>query len=201
MIILVGTGGHSKVVFEALTGSGIDDFDILPRNGQVEKSDALFMGRPIEAPEFPTQMNKTEFHVAIGNNKVRERLFLEALSLGGVSRTIVHARADISISAVLHGGCFAASGSVVAAAANVGEGTILNHNCVVDHDCQIGTCCHVAPGSILGGQVNLGDRVLIGSGAVVLPGLFIGDDAVVGAGSVVTKSIGNFQSWIGTSIV
>ncbi len=201
MIILVGTGGHSKVVFEALTGCGVDNFDIYPRNEQAEKSGALFMGRPIKSPEFPTQMNNTEFHIAIGNNKVRETLFLKALGLGGLSRTIVHMRADISTSSMLEGGCFVASGSVVAAAANVGEGTILNHNCVVDHDCQIGSYCHVAPGSILGGHVTLGDRVLIGSGAVVLPGLFIGDDAVVGAGSVVTKSIGKAQTWIGTSVV
>lgn len=40
-----------------------------------------------------------------------------------------------------------------------------------------------------GGDVIIGDRVWIGYRAIVLPGITIGDGAVVGAGSVVTKSV------------
>ena len=36
---------------------------------------------------------------------------------------------------------------------------------------------------------NLGKRVWIGSGAIVLPGVTIGDNSVIGAGSVVTKDV------------
>ena len=39
------------------------------------------------------------------------------------------------------------------------------------------------------GKVNIGDRVFIGYGSVVLPGVTIGDDVVIGAYSVVTKDI------------
>lgn len=41
---------------------------------------------------------------------------------------------------------------------------------------------HVAP-------VSLGKNVWIGSGAMILPGVSIGDNAVVAAGSVVTKDV------------
>ncbi|HRA51701.1 DapH/DapD/GlmU-related protein, partial [Actinotalea sp.] len=37
--------------------------------------------------------------------------------------------------------------------------------------------------------ITLGDNVWLGGGVIVLPGVSIGDDTVVGAGSVVTKDL------------
>jgi len=39
------------------------------------------------------------------------------------------------------------------------------------------------------GKVVLGDRVYVGSGAQIMPGVTIGDNVLIAAGSVVTKSI------------
>ena len=39
------------------------------------------------------------------------------------------------------------------------------------------------------GKVDIGDRVFIGAGAIVLPGVRIGNDVVIGAGSVVSMDI------------
>ncbi len=38
-------------------------------------------------------------------------------------------------------------------------------------------------------NVSVGNRVFIGAGSIILPGVTIGDDVVIGAGSVVTTSI------------
>jgi maltose O-acetyltransferase len=38
-------------------------------------------------------------------------------------------------------------------------------------------------------EVRLGDRVWIGNRVTILPGVSIGDDAVVGAGAVVTSDV------------
>jgi carbonic anhydrase/acetyltransferase-like protein (isoleucine patch superfamily) len=39
------------------------------------------------------------------------------------------------------------------------------------------------------GPVTIGDRVFIGRGAIVMPGVQIGSDVIVGAGAVVTKPV------------
>ena len=39
------------------------------------------------------------------------------------------------------------------------------------------------------GRVDIGRRVYVGVGAILLPGVRIGDDAIVGAGSVVTRDV------------
>jgi maltose O-acetyltransferase len=41
----------------------------------------------------------------------------------------------------------------------------------------------------LGRPVDIGRNVWIGGGAIILPGVRIGDDAVIGAGSVVTRDV------------
>jgi len=41
------------------------------------------------------------------------------------------------------------------------------------------------------------DGAKIGAGAVILPGITIGEDAVVGAGAVVTKSVGSWETVVG----
>jgi maltose O-acetyltransferase len=44
-------------------------------------------------------------------------------------------------------------------------------------------------GAELASPIHVGSRVWIGGGTILLPGISIGDDCVIGAGSVVTKDI------------
>ena len=40
-----------------------------------------------------------------------------------------------------------------------------------------------------GAQISIGARAWLGGGVIVLPGISIGEDAVTGAGSVVTRPV------------
>lgn len=48
---------------------------------------------------------------------------------------------------------------------------------------------HSALGYTKIAPIVIGDRVFIGAGSIILPGVHIGNDCIVGAGSVVTKDI------------
>ena len=37
--------------------------------------------------------------------------------------------------------------------------------------------------------IHIGKRVWVGSGSIVLPGVTIGDNSIIGAGSIVTKDV------------
>lgn len=39
------------------------------------------------------------------------------------------------------------------------------------------------------GKVKIGNRVFVGTGTIILPGVTIGDDVIIGAGSVVSRDI------------
>lgn len=74
---------------------------------------------------------------------------------------------------------------------HIGRGSNIQDNCVVHedmaHTVEIGEDVTVGHGAILHG-CRIGDRSLIGMGAVVLNGAVIGKDCIVGAGSLVTQN-------------
>ncbi len=92
---------------------------------------------------------------------------------------------------------------------SLGAGVFLNFNCVIldvvpvvigdrtqiGPGVQILTADHPrdaagrASGLEFGRPIRIGRNVWIGGGAIILPGISVGDDAVIGAGSVVTRDV------------
>ena len=69
----------------------------------------------------------------------------------------------------------------------IGEKPLIGHNVVLatlNHEMDPYNRADLHPKPI-----HIGKRVWIGSGSIILPGVTIGDNSVVGAGSVVTKNV------------
>jgi maltose O-acetyltransferase len=91
----------------------------------------------------------------------------------------------------------------------LGANAFLNYNCVILDvaEVSIGEGAQIGPavqiyaadhprdaatrraGFEFGRPVRIGKHAWIGGGAIILPGISIGDDAVIGAGSVVTRDV------------
>ena len=93
-----------------------------------------------------------------------------------VGDVILGKDASIWYGAVLRGD----SGAII-----VGDETNIQENCVLHEKTTLGKQCTVGHGAILHGCV-LGDRCLVGMGAIVLDGAVLGDGCLVGAGALVT---------------
>jgi acetyltransferase-like isoleucine patch superfamily enzyme len=69
----------------------------------------------------------------------------------------------------------------------------IGDDCLIGHNAVIATLQHdIAPsrrGDVIPAPVVIGRNVWLGANVTVLPGVSIGDDAVIGAGSIVTKNI------------
>lgn len=190
VLILVGAGGHARVVLDAARLS-TNGATLSVRDDNAALAGTLLDGVLIQTPALPdlATLGGAAVHIAIGHNDVRVRLAQRVQALGAVLVSVIHPRATVAASARIAPGCFIAAGSIVGPGAALGENCIVNHNAVIDHDCILEAGVHIAPGVVLGGGARIGAGTLVGAGAVILPRITVGAHAVIGAGAVVTRSV------------
>lgn len=194
-LILIGSGGHAKVVAEiAMLSKRFSSIRIL--DSDLRRDGEKVLGIAVETPLDPGRA-PFAFHIAIGDAHARARLWQELVSRGGTPATLVHPDASVSAHAEIGAGSAVAAKAIVAPSASIGCGCIINHGAVVDHDCTVGDFAHVAPNTTLGGGARIGRMSLIGAGAIILPGIGVGARTVVAAGSVVTVNVPDHELWAG----
>jgi sugar O-acyltransferase (sialic acid O-acetyltransferase NeuD family) len=120
--------------------------------------------------------------VAIGDNRVRERLHAQVRAAGFALATIRHPTAIVAPSSVIGPGCALMAGSVVGTEARLGEGVIVNSGSVVDHHCGIEDFGHVGTNACMAGGSVLGRRAWMQAGASLAYGVRVAADRVLAAG-------------------
>ena len=73
---------------------------------------------------------------------------------------------------------------------------IINTGAIVEHQCQIGDFAHVAPGAVLAGNVKVGKRSFIGA-MPIKEGVEIGSKVIIGAGAVVLENVESESKVVG----
>jgi sugar O-acyltransferase (sialic acid O-acetyltransferase NeuD family) len=192
-LVLIGAGGHAKVVIESAERSGLSISGVIDN-----RLGASVFGYPFLGSLGNVALEADwQAVIAIGSNAVRAKI---AASLEGEAHwvSVIDPQAVISTRASIQSGTVVFAGAVIQADVKIGHHVILNTGCRVDHDVQIADYCHVAPGAILTGGVVLEEGVFVGAGAVVLPGVRIGAWSTLGAGSVATKDLSSGQVFVGS---
>lgn len=186
-IVVVGAGGHAKVVIEAIRASAV--FQVAGVVDPRPVGDVLgapWLGSDETLPSLQAQ-GIGHAVVAIGDNRLRESIGKRLLDLGYSAPAIIHPSAIVSPSAQIRPGAVVMAHACVGPLAVLGDFCIVNTAAIVEHDDRIGIAAHVAPGVALGGSVTIGNRALVGIGSSVRPGVSVGQDVVIGAGSAVVS--------------
>lgn len=197
-LILIGSGGHAKVVLEAVLARN-PDRRVTILDDDPEAANRYILGLKVSGSREWLSSNAAGVPtaLAIGDNKARLALLDWLAAEGREVETIIHPSAIVGSTVEIGDGAFLAAGSIATAEAKIGRATILNTGCSVDHDCVIGEGAHIGPGVHLCGNVEVGARSLVGVGSAVRPGIRIGSDVVVGAGSTVVADIPNGATYAG----
>jgi UDP-perosamine 4-acetyltransferase len=189
-VVMVGAGGHAKVVVEAVRAMGV--FEIVGLTDPAPAAPEV-LGVPVlgsdEVLAALYGQGIREAVLAVGDNRLRQELARMAFQLGFTLPPIIHPHASISPSARIRDGAVVMARAVVGTEATVHEAAIINTGAILDHETVIGPAAHVAPGCALAGRVTVGERALVGAGAAVRPRIVIGADAVVATGAAVVDDV------------
>jgi sugar O-acyltransferase (sialic acid O-acetyltransferase NeuD family) len=127
--------------------------------------------------------------VAIGSGAARERLAEGLVGQGLALVTLVHPRAHVAPSARLGRGVFVGALAGVSSGAAVDDLALIGPMALVSHHVRVGRGASLSARATLGGRSSVGARAFLGLGAIVVPEVGVGDDAVVAAGTLVTRDV------------
>lgn len=186
-IVIVGAGGHGKVVADILRLCGADLLGFVDDNPAMTHQQVDHLPVLGASAFLLEQQPEIAAAAGIGDNKIRVR-FAEKLSALRWQNAI-HPTAVLADSVEVGTGIVIAARAVLNPYAHIGSYTIINTGAIVEHDCVIDDYAHVAPGAVLAGNVFVGQGTLIGVGTNIIPGRRVGEWSIVGAGSVVTQNL------------
>lgn len=192
-LLIWGTSGHALVVADIIKLQG--DYEIV---GFINDADPkchnqTFCGLPILGGREQLEIYKDKGirHIILGFGDCQARLNLSSLldEKGFSLATAIHPTATIATDVIIDPGTVIAAGAVVNPGARIGQNVIINTCASVDHECVIEDAVHLSPGVRLAGRVIVGCSTWVGIGAIVIDGIRIGKESLIGAGAVVARDI------------
>jgi sugar O-acyltransferase (sialic acid O-acetyltransferase NeuD family) len=156
----------------------------------------MLRDRPVLHSRDVSEVGEPVFVVAVGSPGLRQRIAAEAEAAGlRAAPPLVHPTVDLDLERVSIGdGTVVCPRCTLTTDIEIGRHAQINLHCTVGHDVRLGDYATLAPGVHISGRVSVGRGAYFGTGAVTIDGtrdkpLVVGEDAVVGAGAVVTKEV------------
>ena len=193
-IILIGFGGHAKVVTDTIEQSG--KYRIV---GYIEKNaitEGCYRGYRVIGSDDDLQVFydrgiRNAFITVgfMGNSHVRRKLYDKLKQIGYALPVIVDESAIIAKDAIIKEGTYVGKNAVVNSNVIVGKMSIINTSAVVEHDNLIEEFSHLSVGAVACGGVTIGRDCFVGANATLIQGITVGNEAIIGAGTVVLGDV------------
>ncbi len=190
--MIIGGGGHASVLVDVLRQQQREIIAVV----SLERPSAKIFDdiRWFRHDSSVLKFDKDEVKLVNGvgslpGHNSRALLFQRFVKLGYEFETVVATSAVLSKSCSLAQGVQVMPGAIIQTGVTVGENSIINTGAIIEHDCEIGGDNHVAPGVTLSGGVQSLSGAHFGTGCSVIQKICIGENAVVGAGAVLSQNL------------
>ncbi len=191
-VIVIGAGGHGKVVVDILRCAGehrlAGFIDADPQLAGQTIAGLAVLGQINALPKLRAQKMRGAI-VAIGDNAARVKYAAMLIEHGFELISAVHPSAVISTTALIGRNVVIAAQAVIGVETRIADSVIVNTAAVIDHECVIEAGVHIGPAAALAGRVRIGAGAFIGLGSRIIQCLTVNEQAVVGAGAVVIRDV------------
>jgi sugar O-acyltransferase (sialic acid O-acetyltransferase NeuD family) len=189
-VILLGGGGHARVVLDAVRAAGTEVAGFVDRDPSARLAELPHLGDDDALLAMPAEdVLLVNGLGSVTSTAARSALHERFTAAGFQFAAVVHPAATIADDAEIESGAQVMAGAVVQTGARIGANALVNTCASVDHDSVVGAHSHVAPGAVICGGVSIGPEVHVGAGAVVVQGVTVGANALIMAGAVVTRDV------------
>ena len=128
--------------------------------------------------------------VAIGSSSLRKKICQKInTSIGDRFATLIHPRAWIGDQVKIGTGSIICAGSLITTDISIGKHTHINIGATIGHDASLMDYVTLNPNVSISGNTSINNGCEIGTGSIIIPKITIGKWSIIGAGSVVTKSL------------
>ena len=124
--------------------------------------------------------------IAISNPKIKEIIYNKIKDKVNIY-SFIPKNAIVGKFVDINEGCILTPNSILTTNIKLGKCVTVNIGSQIGHDCILGDFSSLMANVDLGGGVELGKRVFIGSNATIIPRIRIAEDTMIGAGSVVIR--------------
>jgi len=193
-IILVGGGNQAHYTIDIIEKEGkyniIGIIDSIHGVG-TKRFGYEILGRQEDIVEIINRYKIQGGLITIGDNWTRCIVSSQILELVPNFKFVnaIHPSVIIGSSVKLGVGITAMAGVIFNPKSEIGNFTFFATGAQVEHDCIISDFASISAGSITGGHVKVGKYSAITLGATIFDRVEIGENTVVGAGSLVTRSL------------
>ena len=198
-VIILGSGGHAKVVEDTLRLLGRQVLGFVTINNQSLKKilNIHFLGDDSILDKYSNiDVDLANGIGSIPYDVTRWDVAKRMRNKGFSFPTFIHPTAFVSSEVSLDEGVQIMAGATIQTGTSIGMDTIINTAVAIDHDCSIGKNCHLAPGTVCSGGVSIKKGVHIGTGSVIIQNITIGKDTNIAAGSTLYKDVENNITFI-----
>lgn len=193
-LIIVGAGGHGRVVAEIAKKSERYSAVEFLDDDKISIDGYQIIGNRLDANKYIAEY---DIFIAIGSNQARQQVQEQLAEKGASIPILIHPSAIIGEHVSFGAGTVIMAGVIINCGTMIGKGCIINTGAAVDHDNWLEDYVHISPGVNVAGTVHIGKGTWIGIGATVSNNINICGGCVVGAGAVVVKDISKAGTYVG----
>lgn len=187
-MIIIGTGAQAKYVVDILRSTKRSP-QLYVFNLPEYDNNKMFYNFKVNTFGIEKIGGFEEVVICSKDSFLKEKIYLQLQDKHITFSSMIHSRAYVSDYTTIFPGVIINPNATIHPQSEVGMFSMIHSGVIVEHNCILEPFVNLAPGVTLAGGVKVGKHTQIYTGAIIGPNVKIGERCVIGAGTVLLHDL------------